>query len=96
LIHKAKTEEPKTELQQCLTGLTGEEHRSDQCATTQSAIFEAEDTRRDRMACVEAKQVAVAGHPSDGESFKTSKTTLEGLVSLVIRKGYFRLSVASI
>jgi hypothetical protein len=78
------------------TGLTGEEHRSDRCATTQSGIFEAEDTRRDRMACVEATQGAVAGHPSDGESFKTSKTALEGHVSLVIRKGYFRLSVASI
>jgi hypothetical protein len=78
------------------TGLTGEEHQSDQCATTQSGIFETEDTRRDRKACVEAKQVAVAGHPSDGECLKTSKTTLEGLVSVVIRKGYFRLSVASI
>jgi hypothetical protein len=78
------------------TGLTGEEHRSDWCATTQSGIFEAEDTRRDRKACVEAKQVAVAGHPSDGENLKTSKTALEGLVSLVARKGYFRLSVASI
>jgi hypothetical protein len=78
------------------TGLTGEEHRSDRCATTQSGIFKVEDTRRDRKACVEAKQVAVAGHPSDGESFKTSKTALEGHVSLVIRKGYFRLSVASI
>jgi hypothetical protein len=78
------------------TGLTGEEHWSDRCATTQSGIFEAEDTRRDRKACVEAKQVAVAGHPSYGESLKTSKTALEGLVSLVIRKGYFRLSVASI
>jgi hypothetical protein len=78
------------------TGLTGEEHRSDRCATTQFGIFEAEDTRRDRKACVEAKQVAVAGHPSDGESLKTPKTTLEGLVSLVIRRGYFRLSVASI
>jgi hypothetical protein len=74
LIHKAKTGEPKTEVQQCQTG-----------------IFEAEDTRRDRKACVEAKQAAVAGHPSDGESLKTSKTVLEGLVSLVIRKGYFRL-----
>jgi hypothetical protein len=85
-----------------LTGLTGgyrstdEEHRSNWCATKQSGIFEAEDTRRDRKACVEAKQVAVAGHPSDGESFKFSKTALEGLVSLVVRKGYFRLSVASI
>jgi hypothetical protein len=78
-----------------LTGLTGG-YRSDQCATTQSGIFEAEDTHRDRKACVEAKQVAVAGHPSDGESLKSSKTALEGLVSLVVREGYFRLSVASI
>jgi hypothetical protein len=31
--------------------------RSDQCATTHSGDFEAEDTRRDRKACVEAKQV---------------------------------------
>jgi hypothetical protein len=78
------------------TGLTGEEHRSDRCAMMQSGIFEVEDTRRDRKACLEAKQVAVAGHPSDGESLKTSETTLEGLVSLVIRKGYFILSIASI
>jgi hypothetical protein len=88
LIHKAKTEEPETVLQQLqigMTSLTGEEHRSDRCATTQSGIFEAEDTRRDRMACVEAKQSAVAGHPSDGENLKTSKTALEGLVSLVIK-----------
>jgi hypothetical protein len=95
LIHKAKIEEPKTVLQQCQTGLTGE-HRSDRCAMTHPGIFEAEDKRRDRKACVEAKQVAVAGHPSDGESLKTSKTALEGLVSVVVRKGYFRLSVASI
>jgi hypothetical protein len=67
------------------TGLTGEEHRSDRWATTQSGIFEAEDTSRDRMACVDAKQGAVAGHPSDGENLKTSKTTLEGLVSLVVK-----------
>jgi hypothetical protein len=67
------------------TGLTGEEHRSDRCATTQTGIFEAEDTRRDRKTCVEAKQVAVAGHPSDGENLKTSKTALEGLVSLVVK-----------
>jgi hypothetical protein len=78
------------------TGLTDEEHWSDRCATTQSGIFEAEDTRRDHKACIKAKRVAVAGHPSDGESLKTSKTALEGLVSLVVRKGYFRLSVASI
>jgi hypothetical protein len=61
----------------------------------QFGIFKAEDTRRDRKACVEAKQVAVAGHPSNGESLKISKTALEGLVSVVVRKGYFRLLVAS-
>jgi hypothetical protein len=78
------------------TGLTGEEHRSDWCATTQSGIFKAENTGQDRMACVEATQGAVACHPSDGESFKTSKTALEGLVSVVVREGYFRLLIASI
>jgi hypothetical protein len=31
---------------------------------TQSGDFEAEDMRRDRKACVEAKQVVVAGHVS--------------------------------
>jgi hypothetical protein len=36
------------------------------------------------MACVKAKQGAVTGHLSDGENLKTSKTSLEGLVSLVI------------
>jgi hypothetical protein len=56
LIHKAKTEEPKTEVQQHQTSLTGG-YRSDQCATTQSGDLEAEDTCRDRKACVEAKQV---------------------------------------
>jgi hypothetical protein len=58
--------------------------------------FEAEDTRRDRKACVEAKQSAVAGHSSVGENLKTSKTAREGLVSLVVRKRYFRLSFAYI
>jgi hypothetical protein len=57
----------------------------------QSGDFEAKDARRDRMACVEATQDAVAGHPSDGKDMKTSKSALEGLVSLVIRKGHFRL-----
>jgi hypothetical protein len=57
LIHKAKTEEPKIEVQQHRTGLTGGSDWSDRCASTQSGDFEAEDTRRDRKACVEAKQV---------------------------------------
>jgi hypothetical protein len=37
------------------------------------------------MVCIEAKQGAVAGHPYDGENLKSSKTALEGLVSLVIK-----------
>jgi hypothetical protein len=65
------------------TGLTGEENRSDRCATTQFGIFEEEDTHRDRMACVEAKEGAVAGHPSDGAMTKISDFTLEGHVSLI-------------
>jgi hypothetical protein len=59
--------------------LTGEEHRTDRCVTTQSGNFEAEDTRRDRKACVEAKQVAVAGHPSDVAMKKISDFALEGM-----------------
>jgi hypothetical protein len=46
-----------------------------------------EDTRRDRKGCVEAKQVTVAGHPSDEVNLKTSEFALEGLVSLVLSKG---------
>jgi hypothetical protein len=37
------------------------------------------------MAWAEAKQGAVVGHPSDGQNLKTSKTALEGLVSLVVK-----------
>jgi hypothetical protein len=47
--------------------------------------FKAEDTRRDHKACVKAKQGAIAGHRSDGENLKNSKTVPEGLVSLVIK-----------
>jgi hypothetical protein len=83
LIHKAKTEEPKTEVQQHQTGLTGGEHQSNWCATTQSRIFEEEDTRRDRKACVKAKQAAVARHPSDGAMTKISDFALEGHVFLI-------------
>jgi hypothetical protein len=80
LIHKDKTEEPKTVLQQRHTGLTDLTggYRSDRCATTQSRIIEVEDTRRDHMACVEAKQVAVTGHPFDGAMTKISDFALEG------------------
>jgi hypothetical protein len=65
------------------TGLTGEEHLSDRCATMQSEDFEAEDTRRDRKACVEAKQVCGRWHPSEGAMTKISEFTLKGHVSLI-------------
>jgi hypothetical protein len=70
-------------MQQLQTGLTGEEHRSDRCATTQYRDFEAEDTRRDRKACVEAKHVAVDGHPSDEAMTKISDFSLDGHVFLI-------------
>jgi hypothetical protein len=43
--------------------------------------FEAEDTRRDRKACVEATRSAVAGHPSDGSTKTNSQSALGGRVS---------------
>jgi hypothetical protein len=82
LIHKSKTEEPKTEMQKLHIGLTGG-HRSDRCATTQSGIFREEDTHQDRKACVEAKQVAVTRHLSDGAMTKFSEFTREGHVFLI-------------
>jgi hypothetical protein len=61
-------------------GLTGEEHWSDRCATTQSGDFEAEDTRRGRMACVvEATPGVVAGYPSDGATTMIPKVPLGGM-----------------
>jgi hypothetical protein len=77
--------DPQSQDRRTEDGAAAAPDRSEQCATTQSGIFEAEDTRWDRKACVQAKQVAVAGHLSDGENLKTSKTTLEGLVSLVVK-----------
>jgi hypothetical protein len=46
-----------------------------------------EDTHQDRKACIEAKQVAVARHPSDGAMTKISDFALEGHVSLISSKG---------
>jgi hypothetical protein len=40
-IHKAKTDEPKTEMQYLQTGLTGGSDCSDRCAMTQSGDFKA-------------------------------------------------------
>jgi hypothetical protein len=63
-------------------GLAAQGGRSDR-----PGRFEAEDSRQDRKACIEAKEVVVTGHPSDEENLKTSKFALEGLVSLVLSKG---------
>jgi hypothetical protein len=43
--------------------------------------FEAEDTSRDRKACVEATRRVVAGHPSDGATKTYSQSALGGRVS---------------
>jgi hypothetical protein len=64
-------------------GLTGEEHRSDWCATTQSGISK----RRTRIGIARLvsmlSKFAVVGHPPDGAKTKTSKFVLKGHVSLV-------------
>jgi hypothetical protein len=41
--------------------------------------FEAEDTRRDRKACVEAKRSAVAGHPFDSATTRIPNVRLGGV-----------------
>jgi hypothetical protein len=44
-----------------------------------SSDFEAEDTRRDRKACVEFKRGAVVGHSSDGVTMRIPKVPLGGV-----------------
>jgi hypothetical protein len=46
-----------------------------------STSFKAEDTRRDRKACVEATRSPVAGHPSDGATKTYSQSAIGGCVS---------------
>jgi hypothetical protein len=43
--------------------------------------FEAEDTRQDCKACVEATRRAVTGHPSDGATKTYSQSALGGRLS---------------
>ena len=78
-----------------LTGLTGG-YQSDRCATMQSGIFEAEDTRRDRKACVEAKQGAVAGHPSGGAMTMIPKVPLVSVYPSFGFRGILVFRLASI
>jgi hypothetical protein len=56
------------------TGLTGVRQRGPETSKRRT---------RDRKACVEAKQVAVVGHPSDGAMTKISEFALERHVSLI-------------
>ena len=64
------------------TGLTGGEHRSDRWRPWTSRRSEAEDTRQDRIACVEGKRGAVLGCPSDGEIIKFPVLPLMGVYRL--------------
>ena len=49
---------------------------------TASRRSEAKDTRRDRMACVEAKQGVVLSCPFDEENFKFPKLPSRGVYQL--------------
>ena len=61
---------------------TTQEGRSDRVARTASRMTEAEDTRWDRMACVEAKRGVVLGCLSDEENLKFPKLPLRGVYRL--------------
>jgi hypothetical protein len=74
LIHKAKTEEPKTEMQQLQTGLTGVRRCSPETSKRRTRV------RIARLASRLSK-FAVAGHPSDGVMKIISQSTLGGRVS---------------
>jgi hypothetical protein len=76
LIHKAKTEEPKTEVQQLQTGLTGVRRRSPKTSKRRTRVGIARLASR-------LSKFAVAGHLSDGAMTEISEFTLEGHVSLV-------------
>jgi hypothetical protein len=53
--------------------------RANRCVLRAYGDFEAEETRWDRKACVEAKQGAIAGHPSDGASMRFPKVPFGGV-----------------
>jgi hypothetical protein len=76
LIHKAKTKEPKAEVQQHQTGLTGVRRRSPKTSKRRTHVGIARLASR-------LSNFAVAGHPSDGAITKISEFTLKGHVSLV-------------
>ena len=64
------------------TGLTSGEHRSNWWWPWTPRRSEAEDTRRDRKACVEAKQGAMLGCPFDEENLKFPTLSSRGVYRL--------------
>jgi hypothetical protein len=97
LIHKSKTEEPKTEVQQLQTGLTGGSNQSDRwvlvwpvrstglTGVRRCSTETSKQRTHVRIARLASRlsKFAVTGHPSDGAMTKISEFTLEGHVSLI-------------
>jgi hypothetical protein len=73
LIHKAKTEELKTEMQQHRTGLTGVRRRSPETSNRRTRVGIARLASR-------LSKLAVAGHTSDGVMKTISQSALGGHV----------------
>ena len=78
---KAKSE-GSTGRRQHQTGLTSGPDRSNRWQPWTSRRSEAEDTRRDRKACVEAKQGVVLGCPFDEENLKFLNLPSRGVYRL--------------
>jgi hypothetical protein len=76
LIHKAKTEEPKTEMLQLQTGLTSVRQHSPETSKRRTRVGIARLASR-------LRKFAVAEHPSDGAMTKISEFALEGHVPLI-------------
>jgi hypothetical protein len=97
LIHKAKIEEPKMELQQLQTGLTGGSDQFDwwvpvwpvRSTGLIGVRQRSPETSKRRThigiarLALRLSEFAVAGHPSYGAMTKISEFTLEGHVSLI-------------
>jgi hypothetical protein len=73
LIHKAKTEELKMEMQQHRTGLTGVRRRSPETSNRRTRVGIARLASR-------LSKLAIAGHPSDGVMKTISQSALGGHV----------------
>jgi hypothetical protein len=87
LIHKAKTEEPKIEVQQLHTSLIGGSDRWGapvyRCARRSMETSKWRTCVGNTRLASRLRKFAVAGHPSYGAMTKISEVDLEGHVSLV-------------